>query len=329
MKTLALIFLSMVLVLSSSESARSGRAIKAELSGLLTISKNFSIAGYLIRTRSAKYSAYGAPSEDHILGIEICPAKGAARALELSAVQAVKNNRVTVLNPEEEYFFIDPNLSSSADQRSLIPVARDLNHDGVVEIVIGHRLNGMHSGSHYDVISLSSGGAPKKIFDKDLPHASFKDVDHDNLFEIQSMDSYRYWNACGADSAYPSVVYAWDGKTFSPSARLMKQPPPSGTVLQEKAREIKASIKSDNSIHQLVQELLSLIYCGNARSAGELLEAVLPGDERLAVVQDASEQLHEVKNVSKVQFWQILLDKIRKVSPAFEAIKSMNPGTFN
>lgn len=222
--------------------------------------------------------------------------------------------------PQEEFHFIDAKNNKQIQQ----PAARDINGDGVPDLIIAEHLNG-RLGTEYRIISLAGTGL-KTIFDDTFVAATnFTDLDHNSKYEIESADSYENWNACQADSAYPRIVLQWNGQKYTASAKRMKAAAPTQSQLQAMAKQISNQQDNTNRVQLLVSDTIALIYSGNAAAAKKLVTLAYPNDKTLEC-EDA--EYKQLKNVDADQFWKILISKIQQTSSVLLTLKELNPGTF-
>lgn len=184
--------------------------------------------------------------------------------------------------------FINPyDQSDHTWEVANVPVAKDINGDGIADLVFLDINSDAHHSASCTMIALADKG-PRIEFNQEVCESrpEFKDLNHDARLEIVYEDVYE-WHCCVPERPRPKVVIAWNGTAWAPSAKLMAAQKPSEPEMDKMVRQLKkdqqAYLKYENagpvSKHveacidsELWGKMLDLIYSGNGPAAHELLQ---------------------------------------------------------
>lgn len=200
------------------------------------------------------------------------------------------------------------------------PVARDINNDGIPELIVYYLDESAHGPVKYTIYQLDGKPNLKVLFDGEFTSGDFKDVDNDGIFEVVERDNNfeGFYDTASVETLFPSVVLAWDGKTYKPSAKLMKKKAPSTAELQKMIDEAKAKIKESSRgvkakpgasiiTPDVWNKMIELIYSGNTSSAKEFLARMYPSGNLMVVVIPERPVV-----VSRDNFWKAFVDHAKK-----------------
>jgi hypothetical protein len=186
---------------------------------------------------------------------------------------------------------------------------------------------------HYVFYSLN--GSARKILEIDGGNYSFDFVDLDLDGSIEAVghdDTFQYWHASGADSAAPEIVLTLKPGKPVLNKKFMAAPAPDSAKMSRLLAETKARLKPPTPQEMggegpnrewirinpvLFQNMLSLIYAGNARSAWSYLDQVWP--QETCCYEDEL----DAKPVTKAQFTEDFKKQLCK-SPYWQELKLLN-----
>lgn len=152
-----------------------------------------------------------------------------------------------------------------------------------------------NGGAHccYTLHIIALDAHPSLIQKIELGHSTpdFQDLDKDGVFELILSDwTFAYWKVAFAQSPASKVILSFNGKkwVFDPEWNS-KAPPPRGDFLKHRSDIERAftDTKSDagsgdygdtGAPFLLWEQMLELIYTGNADLASELIDASWPSD---------------------------------------------------
>jgi hypothetical protein len=151
------------------------------------------------------------------------------------------------------------------------PVLKDINGDGVRDLIVEQYPVGGHCCWSYSVFSMGSKFKPVAEIGGFPSPMSFQDVNGDSVYEIVGEDSTFYsWYAS------PRIILRYDSGlgTYRLAASLMKRAAPTAEQMAAKAREFsKATRYAGYPVApEVYRYMLDLIYSGNAQSAWRFLE---------------------------------------------------------
>ena len=222
---------------------------------------------------------------------------------------------------------------SLADRNSDVPVAADINNDGVPELIVGKTDEGPALSPDYiRIIKLDKSPTINYILQTFLIQCRFEDPKKNGIFEIISIDdAFRNWNGVSsAESRGPSVIHAWNGKAYTVSVQNMKKQPPGEKELAQLAdklnlvadklsKDLKGGTKAINS--EIWSEIVSLVYSGNARSARQLLKRIYPAPTTIALPASGDSK---AAPVTADEFWSSLVKQC-KSSKYARYLQQLNP----
>ncbi len=251
--------------------------------------------------------------------------------------------------------FIDAQRSQTRNQIyedgyniSPYPIAKDINGDGLPEIILVRSLGGNSNNYQYSIFTLASQG-PRKIFEISDHIGPIVFVRSDQASKKaqyvikvgDNNDGYLYWECLTTANVYrpnPEVTLRWNGQSFVPSLQDMRKPPLSSAALASLAAKLNSQILSQNDpvylkhegnkqavFPAVVENMLELVYSGNAPSAKKLLELIYPGKIQLQTINHQSGEVEW--QPTKEEFWKQFLDTIRE-SEYMPLLKKLNAGVF-
>ncbi|HSV28752.1 MAG TPA: hypothetical protein VLL76_04310 [Candidatus Omnitrophota bacterium] len=142
------------------------------------------------------------------------------------------------------------------------------------QLVASEWSGGAHCCFTYHIIEL--GASPKIIQTIEGGHSDvkFRQLDGDPAIEIELTDwAFAYWPSSFADSPAPTVILDWDGKSYIPSADLMRN------SAYATHRQSQPAGGTKTAIERAVDEALNLIYAGQWQEAERVLDETLPKSE--------------------------------------------------
>ena len=169
-----------------------------------------------------------------------------------------------------------------------LSIPPDITGDGLLEVVVLGGEGYMHTRT---IFSLQPNGSFVKILDDEhYFQSSLGDLDRDGAYELFSSDSrFSYSFAPRIAFSVPSMIFSYDGTTWTCSPELMKRPPPDARELEALEKRLRGNDWSrwpdpDETVYPLLNEgsrelwstMLDLTYAGNGRIALDLHESVWP-----------------------------------------------------
>lgn len=210
-----------------------------------------------------------------------------------------------------EHFYViggEYNQIDSADDIKKFAI-KDLNKNGVPELVFVLYSGGMHCCSKNYIIELSN--PISFLLDLDTGNqfiTEFKDLNHDGIMEIETYeDVFTYWNTSYGASPMPRVVLSIQDGVYKANSALMREPAPTDAVLQRKAKVIE-SWSGAVGPEVAWKYAIDLIYSGNISSAKKYVDLAWRNDGYGAFK-------------TKESFWRELVDRIVQ-SPYFSDLSS-------
>lgn len=196
-------------------------------------------------------------------------------------------------------------------------IGKDINGDGVPDIVVWEWTGGVHACFLAHVVELRGDCRVLTTIDgvDSIPH--FQDLDGDGKLEVVVRDcTYAYWPGCFASSPLPEVILRWQKGKYHVASDLMKRGRLFDAGLRERAKVIRESsgwsrLGPGYSRWEIPQELfetaLDLMYCGREERGWQFIrEAWRPGYEfdeglvkELHALMAQSPYWRELKRVSK------------------------------
>jgi hypothetical protein len=231
---------------------------------------------------------------------------------------------------EPHFAVIDPTVEGPVDAK---PVARDINKDGLPELILLKIYEGSSTSADECFIYQLSGDKVREIYRTTQVQPHFKDIDGDGAFEMIVTDTnFVGWNgAANCEGGNGKVVLSWDGTTYMPSAKLMAKPAPTAQSMQKLVKTLQPKVKTLSSkcrpgtkgISAAVwKEMVGLVYDGNGKSAQSLLEELYPGNTKLVLANP--DGIPTGKPMTRHQFWSTFVSQMGKSSFA-ATLKQLNP----
>lgn len=167
-------------------------------------------------------------------------------------------------------------------------LGRDINGDGIPDVVVFEWTGGAHSAFVAYVFSV--GRELKLLATLNGEHSVpvFTDLNGDGVLEIEMQDwTFAYWPECFASSPAPRVVLRWQDGQYRLAADLMQTPAPTAAALRKQARGLRRSDEWESGVPPtaLWQDALNLIYGGHEAEAWELIARVWHKDAPMANAQ--------------------------------------------
>lgn len=153
------------------------------------------------------------------------------------------------------------------------PVGANITGDTTPQLVV----TGWSGGTHccYTIHIVDLGPAPQVIQKIDAGHSDvdlFTQLDEDPALEISLPDwTYAYWPYNFASSPVPRVILHWDGRQYSPAAKLMRNAAPLSQL-----RDRRQPQTPQETIAAIFQDALDMIYAGRLVESRTLLKMLLP-----------------------------------------------------
>lgn len=153
------------------------------------------------------------------------------------------------------------------------PVGANITGGTTPQLVV----TGWSGGAHccYTLHIVELGATPQVIQKIDAGHSDvdlFAQLDEDPALEISLPDwTYAYWPYSFAGSPVPRVILHWDGRQFSPAAKLMRNAAPLSQL-----RDRRQPQTPQESIAAIFQDALDMIYAGRLVESRTLLKVLLP-----------------------------------------------------
>jgi hypothetical protein len=200
----------------------------------------------------------------------------------------------------------------AADARGRSILGKDLNGDGIPNLVIKEYSGGAHCC--YTVRIFSCGRDFSELIALETEHSSvtFEDLDSDGVPELRLLDwSYQYWPASFAGSPAPSVILRWRGRNLEVATDLMWKPAPSESELAEHLAEIRADPgweEEDVSLGVppiLFQTALELMYSGHEEKGWKFIEEAWHPEASRELITE----LRDLMEASP--YWQEIKQKAR------------------
>lgn len=206
-----------------------------------------------------------------------------------------------VLAGEGWRFGIGRMWEESVDEDPETLIGRDINGDGVPEVVLYEWTGGAHCCFVARVISLGQKCCILAEIEGQHSVPEFLDCDGDGLMEVVVHDwTFAYWPDCFATSPAPRVVLRWNGASYVADAVLTAAPAPPLPQLRARADEIRCQGWRS---HRIPQELfgtaLDLMYSGHEDLGWQFIgwawKPDVPLDEELL------KELHE--RLAQSRYW--------------------------
>ncbi len=217
------------------------------------------------------------------------------------------------------HFYVNPGLPCG------LPIAgTSLTKQHRSELVVEDWDGGAHCCNTLYIIALDD--CPHLIQKLELEHSSlpiFQDLNGDGIPEIVIEDwTFAYWKVPFAQSPSPEVILSYNGKKWTFDRKLNKRPPPSKTTLFKLKRAVIQNFRKvphdpafgdtedTGAPVRLWEEMLKLIYSGNAPVAFHLVDTTWP-----------------TTNYSKRKFLRQFCSELSG-SPFFSQLNRMNKGNL-
>ena len=173
------------------------------------------------------------------------------------------------------------------DFPAIKPTLTDLNHDGVMDLIVQHFTGGAHCCFQYWIYTLGDTPSQLAFLESKDSQLVFVDKDNDGIFEIEGADkTFAYWQTDYATSPAPLFVLTFTPDGLKLDTEKMRQPTPSESELENmvmRARSELGKTISENQdeawryagIHPAVwATMLDLIYTGNGNVAWDFFDRV-------------------------------------------------------
>ncbi|HOI54563.1 MAG TPA: hypothetical protein PLP01_04900 [Phycisphaerae bacterium] len=172
-------------------------------------------------------------------------------------------------------------------------IGRDINGDGVPEVVLYEWTGGAHCCFVARVVSL--GQKCRVLAEIHGRHGvpQFEDRDGDGIMEVCVYDwTFEYWPGCFADCPAPQVVLCWrDGRYVADAALTATAAPPLSQVRAEAERIRLEGWVGDNPPPLLFRTALDLMYGGHEELGWQFIgwawrADVTPDPDRLSELSE-------------------------------------------
>ena len=198
-------------------------------------------------------------------------------------------NRLLLRSPDAENE-VHMALGSGIDRGPNLDLSipPDITGDDLLDVVVLGHEGYMHT---MRIFSLQPDGSFVQILDDEgYFQATLGDLDQDGVFELLISESKLCYSfAPRVSFPMPSMVFSYDGRSWSCNPELMRRPPPDAQELEEMKQRLRGNDWSswpdpDRTIYPLLNDgsrelwstMLTLIYSGNGRVALDLHESVWP-----------------------------------------------------
>jgi hypothetical protein len=209
-----------------------------------------------------------------------------------------------------------PDLPLEGKQDELTPTGTDVTGQGRPELVIGEWTGGAHCCFLFHIFELGPERLRKATM-IDAQHSDrsrFEDVAHDGHLEFLTNDwTFAYWHTGFMQSPAPDVILRFRDGKFRLALELMRKPAPDDKDLAQHAKKIAANwdAPEPGPPPEYWEEILDLIYAGNAQRAWKFADESWPRDK-----------------AGKQDFMKQFKKKLMQ-SPYWEDLKELNGGSLN
>jgi hypothetical protein len=197
----------------------------------------------------------------------------------IGTLQFLKNGKIKFKRTEDSKYMIGLVYEDSPGNK-LIPPGKDINGDGVPDVVISEWTQGAHCCFLFHIFSLSENVKEIAVIDAEHGDLSgFVDPHHNGVLDFKAADwTFAYWNAGFAQSPAPEILLKWDGSNYRLDIDLMRKAPMDEKVLKASAIKVKADENWTQQFRDCVpnpdlwRTMLDLIYSGNEVQAWQFAE---------------------------------------------------------
>jgi hypothetical protein len=244
-----------------------------------------------------------------------------------------------------EFGFVDPDLLVNSDDFPVNQdsredgapiVARDVNGDGVPVLIVNGDTGGNAVGSEQTIIVRLGQNGPQQIY--------FGDP-----LTVKRLRNGKYKITCCAlygggstvEAVYVNVPLVWNGRSYAALAKQMRRPKPSAKQLQTIADRLCSAVQPPSSprfTSNVMAEIVSLIFSGNAQAAHTLMAMVFQRSDKIAVDEVSGFSSGEV--FSQRGLWKAIIKNVKEndfvngrtdSKPSINylpIVKRLNPGLF-
>lgn len=222
---------------------------------------------------------------------------------------------------EASYGLYDPVTNKTCEKK---PVARDINGDGIPELIVLQDDGAARGNLIYTFYQLNGSPQLQQSYQTSWPGADFRDADGDGVYEVKIGDStLEAWHdGSTAESYVIPIILAWDGKKYVASAKYMKRKAPTTAELKALVSKLEAEIKKSGYkapagskviTSSVWGEMAWLVYSGNEQSAKALFDLMYPAAtvKKLAPTTAGSSYSGGAKLETREQFWQEFMAKLK------------------
>lgn len=186
-------------------------------------------------------------------------------------------------------------------------LVKDVNNNGIPELVFSAYSGGSHCCNHNYVIELID--PLNFILDANTEDAGmvFKDINKDGVYEIETYDTvFNYWNTSYVASPRPNIILSIKNGIYRVDTELMKRPAPTNDELISKAKFVMGWGEILGKDDKMAWDYaLELIYSGNLKSAQKYVDLSWGS-------KSPNEIIGEFK--SKEDFWNELIKQTKTSS---------------
>lgn len=170
------------------------------------------------------------------------------------------------------------------------PGGKDINGDGVPDLIVEHYSGGAHCCYEYAIFSLGNTLELTSVLEGKHSPLEFKDLDGDGKYEVIGRDwTFAYWNTSFAESPAPQIILRWNDGRYRLTGDLMKKPANQNELLQLAEEFRRDALFVDESMKSLHWEpkwwavMLELIYTGNGNLAWKFCDWFWPVSDQQSI----------------------------------------------
>jgi hypothetical protein len=179
---------------------------------------------------------------------------------------------------------------------------KDINNDGIPELVIKGYSGGAHCCSHLYIVELNNPISILLDLETGDWGTQFEDLNNDGVYEISTKeDVFTYWHTSFAASPAPDVVLSFRDGKYKADPKYMRKSAPTDAEIKTQAGSVE-SWSSAQGPEVAWEYAIKLIYSGNIASARKYVDLCWQNNAEFE---------------SKNKFWEDLFDTIKN-SPYYD-----------